>query len=153
VTLLDSSFGGYPTITSTTSDSFTLEVDDGDGGVFSDTGPDAATLIGDTVSLSDSLLINSLFFSGYSGTGTYDLVADITQIVDFTAIGGVQGSFSPVSASGSITVTYIDEAPVGGSPVVPEPTTLLLFGSGALGLIGLKRSKSRRKKRRITKRC
>ena len=132
VTLLDAAFNPVTaTASCSTSDTFNLDPDDGDGTGNVDPSPlDGATLSGGSVCDSQSGLINAAFFGDYTGTGTYTIDIDIKQILDFGSVGGVEGGFSPVTACGSVTVIY--------NPI-PEPMTLSLLALG--GLVTLIRRK------------
>lgn len=139
VTILNGAYQGFPTVNASGGATYNLSADDGDGQGVQFGGTDWATYTGTNISATDSFFVNSQFFSGYSGTGTYNLFADINQILDFGGVGGVSGSFSPVLASGSVTVKYTDNAPV--PPAVPEPSTMLLVGSGIAGMWCLRRKR------------
>lgn len=133
VILLNSAF--QPVVTPlrvSTGSTFNLGGDDGDGpGNVDLNPPDGAVHIGGTLGGNDQGYINSMFFGGFTGDGTFDILALIDQILDFGGIGGVEGAFSPVTASGSVQIIYGNGAPV------PEPSTFLLFGAGLIGLTGV----------------
>ena len=133
VTLLDDAF--QPVVSDVevfTSDMFVLGPDDGDGpGDVDPNPPDGATHLGGAGSDSDFGFINSAFWSGFQGTGTYDIDAEVDQILDFGGVGGVEGSYGPVTASGWVTVSMY---------CVPEPGTLSLLGLGGLLLIRRRRA-------------
>lgn len=121
-----------------TQSNFLLDPDDGDGPGNVDLSPlDGATHSGGVAGDSTSKTILSTFYPEYIGTGTFDVLAEIDQILDFGGVGGVEGSFSPVTAGGSVTVTY-NWAPV------PEPSALALLGMGAFGLLACVWRKRRR---------
>lgn len=115
----------------------TLQEDDGDDGETSDldftgTDMDYAVFYGGIVNgtaIADT--INPTFFEGYTGTGTFDISAEIELDIDTSAFGGVQYAVDPVSTSGHVQVTY--------TYTIPEPTTIILLGMGSLGLLGRKK--------------
>ena len=76
-------------------------------------------------------------FEGNGNLGNF-LITTLTN-TDFVGGGGNIKLTGTTTADGSVTVTY-DYTP-GPPPVVPEPGTLVMFGTGILGLAGLLRSK------------
>ncbi|MEL6796565.1 MAG: choice-of-anchor E domain-containing protein [Planctomycetota bacterium] len=103
---------------------FNLGADDGDGPLNVDgTGPDGAVVPGVNGSDSDTVNINAAFFSDYVGNGTFDIVAEIDTLFDIFGISGVEGSFSPPSVEGTVTVEY---------KVIPAPASAALLGLGGL---------------------
>jgi hypothetical protein len=70
----------------------------------------------------------------------YDLDFSTSTYTSDTYTGGNLTPGQTTDVGGTITVTY-DYTPNGPSPVVPEPGTLGLFGTGLLGLAGLLRFK------------
>ena len=76
-------------------------------------------------------------FEGNGNLGNF-LITTSTD-TNFVGGGGNIKLTGSTTADGSVTVTY-DYTP-GPPPVVPEPGTLVMFGTGILGLAGLLRSK------------
>ena len=106
---------------------FNLAAENGDGPSNIDpSGPDGAVHNGGSDSGMDMQFINAAFFSDYTGLGTFDVDAEIDQILDFGSIGGVEGSFTPVTADGNVMITYDYTA-------VPEPSSIAMI---ILGLVG-----------------
>ena len=108
-------------VTAQTANIYNLGADNGDGvGVVDGTAPDGAVLSGGAVNNSAFGFINSAVWGPYQGAGTYGIKALIDQILDFGSVGGVEGAFTPVTASASVTVEY------DYTPNVPEPGTISL---------------------------
>jgi len=75
-----------------------------------------------------SAFINSAFFSGYTGTGTYTLTFDANQLVSAIGLGGLQQALTVSQTDGFVEVK-----------VVPEPSAYaLIFGIVAI-VIGVVR--------------
>lgn len=119
-------FPGVDTIAVSTA-SWDLGAENGDGPNNVDpTAPDGNQLIGQYQSDFTSVAVNPAFWAGYMGAGTFDVLADITQRLDFGSVSGVEGSYGPVQAGGYVKVVY---------EYVPEPASLSLLGLGALYLL------------------
>lgn len=76
--------------------------------------------------------IGAIFHGNYTdangvagGLDAYGIDVDVTQIFDYGAIGGIQFSGGPVTASGTVMVTYEYEP-------VPAPGAAALLGLGGL---------------------
>lgn len=108
---------------------FNLGPDNGDGSLPmfppDPAGPDGGLMLGQPGAGSDNGFISPALFAPYAGGGTFNVLVDVDQVIDFGGIGGVEGSFGSVIAQGSVKVIYI----------VPEPATMSLLGLGALGLL------------------
>lgn len=125
---------------------FVLGADDGDGAGVQKSGADYGELPGATVSSSATGNVLSTSFSQYTGTGTFSIFALASTYLSVSGAGGISQGTTPPLASGSVTVTYKTKTtppPPGGG--VPEPGTLLLMGSAAMGMFGY-RIRRRRKK-------
>lgn len=111
-----------------TMQSYDLAPNVGDGAADWDpSGPDGAQLVGGTVSDSDNGFICGTFFaSGWVGPGTFDVDLQAEQFLDYGSVSGVEVSFVPVTAQGSVTIIY---------NYVPEPSTLALLALGGIALI------------------
>jgi len=102
------------------SETFNLapNVDDGPG-ILDPSLPDGMKYFGSHKGDSDSGFIGRALFGEYTGTGTYDIVVDVSQWQDFGGTSGVQWALSPVTASGNVSVVY---------EYIPEPSVLALLG-------------------------
>ena len=115
--------GGIAFDAYTATDTFkllSLSPDDGDDPYSVQTdGGDYGSLT--TVEQNDSAsgLIDSSAYLGYIGNGTYDIIFNGDQEFDLTALGGVSGSFTPLSANGRVEIEY--------TYTIPEPATASLI--------------------------
>ncbi len=72
--------------------------------------------------------VGSLFWGfgvGYIGVGTYDINVQTDQVFEYGAIGGINFAGGPVTASGTVMVTYEYEP-------IPAPGAAALLGLGGL---------------------
>ena len=122
---LDENLFPSPSVTSSNMATFNLAADDGDGAGVQTTGPDYDQLSGVFVSNSSSSFISSGFFSDYEGVLTYDILASITQIIDFGGVSGVAGEFSPQTADLVLVVTY-------NYTPIPTPAGAMVLAMGGL---------------------
>ena len=135
-TLLDSSFQTIgDNIAASSFYSASVTADDGDGAGYQAGGTDNDGTFFSNVNASDTGNVHSLFFSQYTGNGTYSITVTGIQSISTSAVSGASGSFDPALASGDVTVTYTY------SPVVPvpEPSASLLGGIGVLCLLRRRR--------------
>ncbi len=115
-----------PAVVTSNNAIFNLAADDGDGVGVQSTGADYDQLSGVFTSNSSMESINALFISEYEGTGlTFDILASITQVLDFGGVSGVAGEFGPQTADIVVEVVYYYDA-------VPTPGTAALLGLGGL---------------------
>ncbi|MBN1787471.1 MAG: PEP-CTERM sorting domain-containing protein [Sedimentisphaerales bacterium] len=116
------------------SGAFSLDPNDlGDGsGDYDPTPPDGMQYNGTLQTDSSSAFVNVGAWTGYMGSGTYDIDYSVIQWLDYGSISGIEVAFTPVNACGDVTVTYTYE-------VIPEPTTIALLTISTLGF--LKRKK------------
>jgi hypothetical protein len=135
VALLDSAFQPVVATVPTLSQGvFSLAGDDGDGlGVYDGTAPDGVVVSGGSYSNSDLGFIASSLLSQYMGNGTFDITADLTQWTDFGGVSGIEWAVTPVSADGSVVVTY--------DYSVPEPATMSLLAVGGVAALIRRRRK------------
>lgn len=135
VNLISTTFqpiGSSLLVTSSTNTTLTATTGDPTN-VFNDTG------LGDYFIFNPAAASNSTggdvfsgVWSGYIGTGTFDINALVQQNVQLTGLGGVQQAFTVSDAAGAVTVVY--------NYTVPEPTTALLVGAtGAFLLLARRR--------------
>lgn len=126
VNLLDDSFN--PIISGVSvfnSGTFNLAPNEGDGlNDFDPSGPDGASLVGTTQNTTGGGDVNSMFLAQFVGSGTYTINANANQIGSLSFNSGIETATTPVSAFGTITVTY----------TVPEPSSTMLIGLTAAGL-------------------
>lgn len=135
VVLLDGSFAAIGNnLSAVSSYAATVGADDGDGPGIHTTGSDYATsgTFATTPTTTETKNVNSIFFAGYSGSGTYGITANGSQGLDTSAIGGAAGSFDPATVFGDVVVTYTYTA-------IPEPSSILLGGVGMLALLRRRR--------------
>lgn len=120
-----------PSVAVASNNVFNLAADNGDGPLNVDgTGPDGATVPGVNGSDSDTVSINAAFWADYVGNGTFDILAEIDTLFDIFGISGVEGSFTPPSVEGSVTVEY---------KVIPAPASAALLGLGGLAALRRRR--------------
>lgn len=127
VALLDLTFQPVTgTVTLATGAMFNLGPQVGDGtNDFDPTPPDGATHVGGVDSDTGMGFINPVFFAQYVGAGTYDILVSTDQLLDYGSVSGVEVAFVPVSAEGTVTITY---------EYVPEPATAGLLSLSLLAL-------------------
>ncbi len=126
VNLLDSSFNQIiDDVSVVNSGTFNLAANVGDGlNDYDPSGPDGAILVGTTKNKSGGADVNNLFLSQFVGPGTYTVNAKANQIGSLSFNSGIETATTPVTAFGTITVTY----------TVPEPSSTMLLGLAAAGL-------------------
>jgi hypothetical protein len=89
-------------------------------------------------SLASETITNPTSLALFEGDGNLDFVMSTGSNFQLTTNGADDLTATIVTdAGGSITVTYDYTPP--GPPVIPEPGTLSLFGTGLLGLAGMLR--------------
>jgi hypothetical protein len=90
----------------------------------------------------DAIVSKLLDKSTSSNLDLTDTVTDATLLKSFDGTGTFDGSITLSSALGSANGSGLTEmltytfTPMAHTPVVPEPSSLVLLGTGALGLIG-----------------
>jgi len=100
-----------------------LDTEVGGTANFSMQGSDYGYYTGGLASDNDSGYVTSMVFSQYTGTGTYTVTLDASQVANYGSLGGVQAQIDPLTASGEVTVIYT---------YIPEPATLSLLVIGGL---------------------
>ena len=125
VSLLDAGFQPVTAeLESLHSDAFSLDGNVGDGpGDYDPSPPDGMLYAGGLETDSDSGFIGSALFDQYTGTGTYDIVAEVNQWSYFGGVSGIEYAVTPSTAGGEVTVVYT---------YIPEPGTLSLLVLGGL---------------------
>lgn len=124
-------------VKATGSTTLNLTADDGDteqpGGTddFSSQGTDYGDYTGGLASGGDSGYVTSGAFAQYTGTGTYTIQLDASQVANYGSLGGVQAQIDPLTASGEVTVIYT---------YFPEPATVGLLALGSLVLTRRRRT-------------
>jgi hypothetical protein len=123
-------------VTLENTETFVLAVDDNDDGTtVQTTGGDYATMYGSSLTGSESDYIDADDFDlwqSVGGTGANDVTVNIASILDFGGNGGVSGSFSPLTSSGELTLTYNYVA-------IPEPATIGMMALVAGGALIIRR--------------
>jgi len=134
VSLLDAAFQPVTAeLDALTLGSFSLDPNDGDVvGDFSPVGLDALVVNGTPQADADSGFIADLLEGQFVGTGTFDVLATATQWSDFGGVSGIEWAVTPVTANGSVTVTY---------NYIPEPATMSLLGIGGVAALMRRRRK------------
>ncbi len=131
VILLNSLFASIPgSVGAYQTQTFSLAADNGDGiGNLDSTGPDGMAYVGDSESGSGTGTVSNMLWSagakGFLGTGAYNILCNVIQWSNLSSAGGVEYSVTPVTANGSVQVSYIYDA-------IPEPATLAILALGAL---------------------
>lgn len=120
-------------VTAVTTGNFTLGPDDGDGLGVQSGGSDYAYLVGQNASNSLSGSVPTINWSGYIGTGTFNIIGYIDTYLKVTGASGISQGSTPPTVSGDVSVTYHT---TGGGASTPEPASLLLLASGLGGLAG-----------------
>lgn len=131
-TLLDGSFNNiFNNAIASTSAAGTLAANVGDGAMdYDSTGPDGILIQGTSQTASGSADVNNAFLSQYIGSGTFTIDLGANQYSNLNTSSGIEYAFTPVTASGTVTVTY---------SVVPEPSAALLSLLGGLVLFRRRR--------------
>jgi len=119
-------------VTSVTSGSYSLGVDDGDGAGVQSGGADYAELLGGTTTDSLSGSVSSSSWGGYVGAGTFDITGVISTYLSVTGASGISQGSTPPTVNGFVRITYQEVGAPSGA--APEPATLLLLSSGIGGL-------------------
>jgi len=100
---------------------YNLAPNQGDGlGDYDPTGPDGAVLIGTAQTKAGNGNVAAMFLNDFVGTGTFTVSAIAKQVASLTSNSGVETATTPVSANGTITITY----------TIPEPSSALLIALG-----------------------
>jgi hypothetical protein len=125
VNLLDSSFNAIiDDVSVVNSGTFNLAGNVGDTlNDYDPSGPDGAILVGTTKTKTGGANVNSLFLSQFVGPGTFAINAKANQIGSLSFNSGIETATTPVTAFGTITVTY----------TIPEPSSTMLVGLAAAG--------------------
>lgn len=125
VILLNASFNPiFSGASAINTQTFVLGANTGDGlNDYDPTGPDGGKLVGAPQSSTGGDSVNPAFWGGYTGAGTFNISANASQIGSLSYNSGIETATTPVTAGGTITVTY----------VVPEPSSVAL---SALAVIG-----------------
>ena len=126
VNLLDGSFNQIiDDVSVVNTGTFNLSGNVGDGlNDYDPSSPDGALLVGTTKNKTGGADVNNLFLSQFVGAGTYTINAKANQIGSLSFNSGIETATTPVTAFGTITVTY----------TVPEPSSTMLLGLAAAGL-------------------
>jgi hypothetical protein len=115
------------------------------------TGPDGSGVITSTNSLNGDIIVN--FNGNGSTTGGIGLIDPTTSAFTAIATGGTRGDYvAPDTTNGTLLLDYSDtverlscgvDCSIGSGPppATPEPNSLLLLGTGVLGLAGMLRRK------------
>lgn len=116
------------------SESVTLAANEGDGSKdYSGLGPDGMIYQGGSETDTKSGYIGSSYWTGFIGTGTYDIGLSAIQWSSCSTISGVEYSVTPVTASGTVKVIY-------EATCVPEPSAIAGLLTALVGMgFGLRR--------------
>ncbi|MEN6372025.1 MAG: choice-of-anchor E domain-containing protein [Armatimonadota bacterium] len=99
-----------------------------------DSGPDNYTINGAKATDTKYGYIGSSYWTGFIGSGTYNISVNADQWSNASTFSGMSYSVSPVAASGNVTVVY-------KTTNVPEPSSIagLLTVLAGMGFAGLRR--------------
>jgi hypothetical protein len=147
-------YNSTPAIASLVYPAFTVTTSGGTGGSYVETGPGQYTITGGaTIPQNQTDSFGPYTLSASPISDTFISPADLalftgSGVTDFTVYSG-QPSFTLIGGGGNLTATEVSD--IGGivsvtygytgTQITPEPGTLVLFGTGMLGLAGMLRSK------------
>jgi hypothetical protein len=116
-------------------ESFSLAPDNGDGPYNYDWAfPDGLLYSGGIETNTGSGFVDSTFWAGYIGPGSYNINYSVVQWLNYSGFGGIEYAVTPADAAGEVTVIYTYSV-----LSVPEPATIGLLAIGSFAFIRKKR--------------